>query len=206
MRKFQRWMAAIPVAALALAGTAAHALYKVVGPDGKVTYTDAPPPPNSGSKVSTVTAGGASIANDATLPLELRQASQRYPVTLYTMKDCGPCDAGRELLRRRGIPHTEKLIISGEDGDALQRLSGGRDAPTLTIGSQVLRGLTTDNWNSYLDAAGYPRESRLPATYQYPAASPLTQPARPAATTAPPAPEPASPQPVSPPAPGGIRF
>ena len=207
MRKMHRWVAAIPWAVLALAGTSAHALYKVVGPDGKVTYTDTPPPPQNAGKVSTMTVGGANAANDARLPLELRQASQRYPVTLYTMKDCGPCDSGRALLRGRGVPYVEKLVIINEDGEALQRVTGNRAAPTLTIGSQVLRGLSADSWNSYLDAAGYPRESRLPVGYQYPAAAPLTQPpARPAVASAPPVQEPAAtPEPL-PPAPGGIRF
>ena len=59
--------------------------------------------------------------------------------------------------------------------------------PTLTIGAQTLRGLAPEVWNSYLDGAGYPRESRLPKTYQYAAATPITErrdtPTRPAAPT-----------------------
>ena len=35
------------------------------------------------------------------LPLELRQAVQRYPVTLYAMRVCEPCDSARTLLRQR---------------------------------------------------------------------------------------------------------
>ena len=47
--------------------------------------------------------------------------------------------------------------------------------PTLIIGSQVLRGLSSEAWISYLDAAGYPRESRLPASYQYRPATPIVE-------------------------------
>ena len=43
----------------------------------------------------------------------------------------------------------------------------------MSIGAQVLRGLAPEVWNSYLDAAGYPRDSRLPANYQYPLATPI---------------------------------
>jgi glutaredoxin len=120
----------------------------------------------------------------------LRPVVARYPVTLYvTTNACEPCNAARQLLRQRGVPFSEKLVTTPEDGDALERLSGGRDAPTLTVGSQTLRGLASDLWSSYLDAAGYPRESRLPSNYQYPAATPLTErreaaAARPAATPA----------------------
>ena len=98
-------------------------------------------------------------------------------------------------------------MLSAEDSDALEKLSGAREAPTLTIGTQTLRGLSSDVWNSYLDAAGYPRDSRLPATYQYKAATPIVErreTPRPTASASPaPAERPAA---AIPPAPGGIRF
>ncbi len=167
---------AAPVALLMLAAASpCHAQYKVVGPDGKVTYTDRAPAANDG-KVTSLTARGGTAVGDAALPLELRQAAARYPVTLYvTAGACEPCESARQLLRQRGIPVAEKQVQSPEDSEALERLSGGRDAPTLTIGSQTLRGLAPEVWNSYLDAAGYPRESRLPASYQYPPATPITE-------------------------------
>jgi glutaredoxin len=212
MKKTLRsWLGMVPLVAL-VAAMPSHALYKIVGTDGKVTYSDTPPPPGSGAKVTELGASSNLAAVQPALPLELRQAVSRYPVTLYTMNPCAPCDAGRQLLRERGIPHTEKLVVTAEDSAALQRLSGGLDAPTLTIGAQALRGLSTDVWNSYLDSAGYPRESRLPAGYQFSAATPLTerraavapQPPRPAAA------EPAEPAPPPPQqaerSPSGIRF
>ena len=192
-----------------LAASPVHAQYKVVGPDGKVTYTDRAPAPVDG-KVTSVGNRAAPAAADVALPQELRQATSRYPATLYvTNGTCEPCDSARQLLRQRGVPFTEKQVITGEDGDALERLTGGRDAPTLTLGAQTMRGLSAELWNSYLDAAGYPRASRLPANYQYPAATPLTErreatrasaPQRQAARAEPEAP-------VAPaPAPGGIKF
>jgi len=195
----------VPMAAL-LAVLPVQAQYKVVGPDGRVTYTDTPPPQSSGSKVTKL-GENPTVAAQVALPIELRQAAQRFPVTLYSLKVCEPCDSARTFLRQRGVPYNEKLVVTGEDGEALQRLSGGRDAPTLTIGAQVLRGLSTDTWSSYLDSAGYPRESKLPANYQYPAATPLTEPPAPAIERS----KPAAPQqlPQSPneqPVPGGIRF
>ena len=166
-----RWT---PLAA-ALAVTSSFAQYKVVGPDGKVTYTDRVPGGSDG-KVTSIGGRGGSVALDPGLPLELRQAVERYPVTLYvTGGTCEPCDSARQLLRGRGIPYNEKQAITAEDSEALERLSGGRDVPTLTIGAQTLRGLSNEVWNSYLDGAGYPRESRLPKTYQYAAATPITE-------------------------------
>jgi glutaredoxin len=194
--------------ALAAACTAAQAQYKVVGPDGKVTYTDRAPAASEG-KITPLGGRAAPAQADIPLPAELRPVVARYPVTLYvTSAACDPCNAARQLLRQRGIPFAEKLVVTPEDGDALERLSGGRDAPTLTLGAQTLRGLSGELWNSYLDAAGYPRESRLPANYQYPAATPLTErreaaAARPVPARA--APAEAEPQP-SQPAPGGVSI
>ena len=204
-------VALIAMAAMvaSFAAMPAHAQYKVIGADGKVTYTDRAPTA-TGAKVTAMSgrpAAGGPV--DATLPLELRQAASRYPVTLYTVTGgCDPCESARQLLRQRGVPFSEKQVLTGDDSDALERISGGRDAPTLAIGSQTLRGLAPEVWGSYLDAAGYPRESRLPANYQYPAATPITE-RREASIAKPPAARASQPSAadVPPPAnPAGIKF
>ena len=203
----------LPLAAALLVGQA-FAQYKVVGPDGKVTYTDRSPTSSEG-KVTTLGARGSAASLEPALPAELRQSVARYPVTLYvTANACAPCDGARQLLRQRGIPYSEKLIATPEDSDALERVTGGRDAPTLTLGAQTMRGLSADVWNSYLDAAGYPRESRLPANYRNPEPTPLTKPRETNVARAQPgsaSPPAAAPEPeviVAPPTPGGtsIKF
>jgi glutaredoxin len=208
MNPLLRLVPAIVLACFALPG---HALYKVVGPDGTVTYTDRPPPAATGRPVPTGSRSEAAAADApaANLPLELRQVTARYPVTLYTGTDCAPCDSGRRLLTGRGIPFTERRVGNEDDAEALNRLTGGRSVPTLMIGTQALRGFADADWHSYLDAAGYPRESRLPRNYQQPAATPLVQrQAEAAPQERPAAPPPAEPAPLppAPPAPGGIRF
>ncbi len=195
--------------AAALAPLPSQAQYKVVGPDGKVTYTDRQPTAGEGKVSSLGARGVAAASTDSTLPFDLRQPVARYPVTLYVSAgNCEPCEAARQLLRQRGVPFTEKQILSAEDSEALERMTGGRDVPALSIGAQTLRGLAASVWGSYLDAAAYPRESRLPATYQNPPATPLTE--RSEAAVRPPAPRAsqpgeATPAPVAPP-PGTIKF
>jgi len=183
----------------------AQALYKVVGPDGKVTYTDRPAV-GTENKVQSVGAGG-SVANDVALPFDLRQAAQRYPVTLYVAPDCSPCDAGRQFLRQRGIPFSEKLVTTADDSNALQRLTGATGLPSLTVGAQVVRGWQREDWASYLDAAGYPKESRLPASFPQGKAEPLTEAKQAAPAPAPAQRQPApAPEPAPAPPPSGIRF
>ena len=165
---------ALPLLAMAIA-LPAEAQYKVIGADGKATYTDRIPNPNDG-QARALNARTAPVAVEPELPLELRQVANRYPVTLYTVTGaCEPCQTGRTLLRQRGIPYAEKQVLGVEDSQALEKLSGGRDAPTLAIGGQIVRGMSADLWNSYLDAAGYPRESKLPSSYQYKAPSPIVE-------------------------------
>lgn len=169
------WLCVAPLVTL-LAAQPAHAQYKVIGPDGKVTYTDRPPATSNAKVTSLGSRGSEGGPADPALPLELRQPASKYPVTLYTVTGaCDPCQSARQLLRQRGIPYSEKQVVSTEDSEALERLSGGRDAPTLAIGSQMMRGFAPEVWSSYLDAAGYPRESRLPAGYQYAAATPIVE-------------------------------
>jgi glutaredoxin len=200
------WSALRGLACLAVMVTPALAQYKVVAPDGSVTYTDRPP----GAANLRVTPMGRNVAPPAPglevgLPLDLRQAVSRYPVTLYTTEDCPPCDIGRKLLQQRGIPYTERSVGSDDDGQALERLVGGRTVPSLTVGAQPLRGFNDVDWGSYLDAAGYPKESKLPRNWPVPVAAPLV--AR--ATAAAPAAAPAAPEPrrIEPPLPAsGPRF
>jgi len=196
--------------ALALLTLPSHALFKVVAPDGTVTYTDRPPAPSAGRATQ---GGKEAAATDAAalanLPLELRQTMARFPVTLYSSTDCAPCESGRRMLQGRGVPFTERRVANEDDAEALNRLTGGRSVPTLTIGSQALRGFAESDWQSYLDAAGYPRESQLPRSYQPPAATPLVErrPEAPPAVArpAPPA-EPIAAPPTTAPSPTGIRF
>lgn len=206
--------ASVVALAVVLASSAASAqIYRSVGPDGRVTYSDKPTAAaTERAPASTADAAGAGSA----LPYALRQTAQRYPVTLYTGSACAPCDSGRQLLMERGIPFAERSVASGADIEALQRLTGSSNLPVLAIGTQQVRGYSSTEWNQYLDAAGYPRTSQLPRTWQQPPASPLA-PAQvtasqtannttPAATPAPASAQvPVTPAPTST-NPAGLRF
>lgn len=194
-----RWMFCLLATGLALP---CYAMYKVIGPDGKVTYTDVAPT-TVGSRVVPM-AGRSVPVPEVALPLDLRQAVTRYPVTLYTATNCVPCDAGRRSLRERGVPFSERTVTSSDDVESFTRLTGGTELPALAIGPQMLKGMSQEQWSSFLDAAGYPRASQLPANYQYPSAAPLVErkepPPRAAATPQ------QAPAAEPPPSPSGIRF
>jgi glutaredoxin len=180
------WLPAMP----------AQAQYKVINADGSVTYTDRPPVAASNVRITQMGRAGAVPPNvvEPVLAPELQQVTRRYPVTLYTAGDCPSCDRAREFLQRRGIPYRERQALSADDVQALERLVGSRAVPALTVGPQPLVGYDANQWVEYLDAAGYPRESKLPRGWQPPAPTPLTErpPAPPAAPPAAPPGEPAA--------------
>lgn len=206
-----RLVAPLAVAA-ALAATAlpAAALYKVVNPDGSVTYTDRPPVDNT-SRITTMSRSGRPAANappEAALPAGLREAAQRWPVTLYTAVECSACEGSRQWLAQRGIPYAEKRVLTEEDALALERIVGGRSVPSLSIGAQPLRGFSETDWAAYLDVAGYPRESRLPRNWVAPPVTSLVERSTPAAgrSALPPAAPTGSSANDVPVQPGGVRF
>jgi glutaredoxin len=194
------------VAGLAFAALPAHALFKVVGPDGKVTYTDRPPPAVDG-RATTVGRDGSAATTDASLPFALRQVMVKFPVTLYTADACEACDMGRALLTRRGIPFAERTATTPEDKEAWQKLVGGQEAPVLRVGQQVMRGFNAAQWEETLDVAGYSRQSQLPPNYKAAVAEPLVErkPVR-APVAAPEAPAAVPPPVDTRSTPGNIRF
>ncbi|MEY8877781.1 MAG: glutaredoxin family protein, partial [Leptothrix sp. (in: b-proteobacteria)] len=163
---------------LLLGGTLpAVAQYKVVGPDGRVTFTDRPPitaldRPRGAASAASAPAAAAADGLEA-LPYALRQVVARYPVTLYTGPNCAPCDAARTLLRQRGVPHTERIAATSADVNELVRLEQTNEVPILRLGAQRQVGFQREDWTATLDAAGYPRQSQLPARYRQAAAAPL---------------------------------
>ena len=213
-------LAACATGALLATATQAQQVHRIVGPDGKVTFSDRAPEDKKAQSTVLSTASGGAASNPA-LPSELRQIASRFPVTLYTGESCSPCQQARQLLVQRGVPFTERSVNTNDDIDALRRLSGESALPFGTIGRQQLKGFSDAEWTQYLDAAGYPAQSRLPRGYTQPAATPLAPTKAPAASApdapqeaasaptgrlrrqAPPPPPPGAPTPSNP---AGIRF
>lgn len=149
--------------------TAAHAeLYKWVGADGRISYSDTPPPKSAArveQKSLTENAVGSS-----NLPYDLAEAVKNHPVTLYTSARCDPCDDARLALKNRGIPFTEKTVTTNEDLARLKQVANETNVPVMMVGRSKQAGFEAGAWNAALSAAGYPVASKLPMTYRHPAA------------------------------------
>ena len=161
---------------LASGGGIAQQMYKWTGADGKLNYTDTPPPASARRSESTDIPGAGSDSNTA-LPYVLVRAAKNHPVVLYTTSTCVPCDLGRAYLAQRGIPYTEKTVNSAADIEYLKRSGGDGTMPMLLVGRSKQTGFESGAWGNMLTAAAYPETSRLPSGYRNPtagAAAPVT--------------------------------
>ncbi len=153
---------------LASGSVAAQQMYKWIGKDGKINYTDVPPPVSAKqTEIKSVSGSGVDTGN---LPYELAQATKSNPVTLYTGMECAPCDSGRSFLTARGIPFVEKTVKTYEDGQQLKQAGGAGTLPLLIVGRTRQTGFEAGGWSTVLTAVGYPQTSKLPAQYRNPAA------------------------------------
>ena len=189
----RRLLAFVTLAALFASGAAAQSLYRYIDANGRVVYSDQPPPP-SAKDVQARKLPENVIETDPT-PLAARQAAERFPVTLYTF-DCDICREAQALLAKRGIPF-ETVVVTEEKGAArLKALTGKQSAPVLQVGDkQVLQGYNEERWQTALDDAGYPRTAppqRAQTARASPAVAPVAKPDAASAATPKdePAPEP----------------
>lgn len=132
-------------------------LYRWVDTDGKVHYSEQPPPPSAARKIEEKTLGTAPT-DDSQLPYASRLAAKNFPVTLYN-SECGEaCTKAREHLTQRGVPFNEKNAGTAEVQAELKKLIGALEVPVLAVGTVTrLKGYEAGAWNTALDEAGYPK-------------------------------------------------
>jgi glutaredoxin len=149
------WMLLVSVASAAIS-TQAQTVYRWVDKDGKVQYSDTPPPADARSSQQKRLGSGATV--DEQVPYAVQVATQKNPVSVF-VTGCGdPCSGARGLLAKRGIPYTERDPENNPaDAEALKKLVGSLQVPVLVVGESSVKGFEEASWNSALDAGGYPR-------------------------------------------------
>jgi glutaredoxin len=149
--RFARMVAVV----LATGGVGAETTYRWIDPgSGRTVISDLPPPPGARQVVRYTTSTGV---GEPQLSYAIRQASEKFPVVLFTSVGCVSCKEARALLDRRGVPFTERVVNSEEELAELARQLGGETPlPSISVGRQSTRGFSPATWNELLDAAGYP--------------------------------------------------
>lgn len=150
--KNARWLVLLSALAAASAGAQQ---YRWTDEQGKVHYTDAPPPASAKNvQKKTLTTNLSVAPGTSAIP---RAALISYPVTLYTHPQCAePCETARNVLRKRKVPFKEVSLASSDAPSDVRNRTGGRPIPVLKAGSLVDASGNEASYNSLLDRAGYP--------------------------------------------------
>src|SRR5687768_2469577 len=112
-------------------------VYRYTDADGRVVYSDRAP--TSGAKdLSTKRVRGNTIETSE-MPIAMQQATERFPVTLYTFNCGATCDNAQALLNRRGVPFSTVNVEEGDGAQRVQALTGETSAPVLQVGDKMIQ-------------------------------------------------------------------
>lgn len=151
----RKLMLGVMIAMLASA-VSAQAVYRWTDANGRVIYSDQPPPPGAKDASERNVKGNSIQNNEASLAST--DAQKKNPVVLFA-SDCGDaCDQAKSYLNKRGIPHTVvDPTRSAELNKKFRDEVGGNVIPVVKIGERRLSGWSESSWSSAFDAAGYPK-------------------------------------------------
>ena len=146
------------LAALTAVSAQAQTAYRWIGQDGRVNYSDQPPPPGA-KDPSQAPLGSPNLVDTSGPSYSEKRAARISPVTLYTGSDCiAECQLARDYLKRRGVSYREQQVKSVADAAALRQATGSKEllVPTILVGKTAHQGFEEGAWNRLLGAAGYP--------------------------------------------------
>jgi len=161
---------------LAAASThlAATQLYQWKDAQGRMVYSDQPPPTSIKEAQQKSFKGNYIEVGES---YAARTAREKYPITLYASACGAPCDQARQLLVERGMTFSSKDPQASPETQAeLQKLTGHLRVPVLSVGTEKIVGFESSQWQAALDRAGYPK-SAPPGSKPPPAANPAPPPA-----------------------------
>jgi glutaredoxin len=131
-------------------------LYKSVGPDGKVSYSDRPPIDGRVDKTMSFESlpstpvpppSSAYLEWLKTRPTLTPAASDE--VVLFAAAWCGYCRQARAYLNAKGIAYREVDIETDAGRHAFSVNGGGKGIPFLVRGKAQMRGFSTAGYDSF---------------------------------------------------------
>ncbi len=154
---------ALGVAAIVSFHASAQQLYRWVDKNGKINYTQDPPPRDAAKSVQQQRLKSSGSAEGSQqMPFAVRQAVDNFPVSLYTSPECPQgCKEARDLLVNRGVPYREISVSDNAAIESLKKVTGNSQVPVLLVGRAMEVGFAAGRYNAALDQAGYPVTSQF---------------------------------------------
>lgn len=124
--------------ALFLAWPASAGVYKWTDAQGRIQYSDSPPPAAKATQLRLQTYTG---------PVEVSRAiGADGGVTIYTTEWCGVCQRAKAFLRQNGVPFREWDVEKTEYGSIKFKQLGGSGVPVITVGSEKMMGFDANRF------------------------------------------------------------
>jgi len=130
---------------------AAQTLYKSVGPDGSIVYSDRPPAEGRLEKTMTFEnlpssplPASTSSYVDQVRRMGLPRSTSASPsgVVLYSAAWCGFCKRAKAYLAGKGIKYQEFDVDTKDGIAAFAQAGGGKGVPLLFAGGQRVQGFS----------------------------------------------------------------
>jgi glutaredoxin len=146
-------------------GASAATVYKSVGADGKITYSDEPPANARESKTLKTEEAPATPLPPAVLKYqaELRKSMQGRSddaakvdsagrTVLFGASWCGYCKKAKAYLNAKGVKYNEYDIDSPDGAKAYLNAGGSGGVPLLLVDGRRLRGFSEASYDSIFSA------------------------------------------------------
>jgi len=139
-------------ALLASIPVSAQQIHRWVDADGRVQYSDKPPPGVASKPVAVRinSYGGTPVVSGTASP-----AVSRPEIKMFATDWCPHCRRAQAFLARQGIGYTHIDVEKSEAGRAEYRGLGGRGVPLIMVGTQRMTGFSEEGLAQMLKAAGY---------------------------------------------------
>ena len=115
-----------------LALPASAGVYKWMDAQGRIQYSDTPPPAARATQLKLQSYTG---------PVQVSRAiGADSGVTLYTTEWCGVCKRAKAFLKQNGVPFREWDVEKTDYGSLKFKQLGGSGVPLITVGSEKMMG------------------------------------------------------------------
>lgn len=159
MKRLTNFCIALLFVSMAGMALGAETLYKTVGPDGKVDYSDKPPP--DGKVEKTMQFNNLPSSEVPGLSLSYVEQLRRFKasqaktpatpaagVVLYAASWCGYCRHARSYLAKKSIPYQEIDIDTPRGKESFAEIAGGGGIPVLFASGQRVQGYSVPAYDA----------------------------------------------------------
>lgn len=120
------------ILSLLLTWPACAGVYKWADAQGRIQYSDSPPPAAKAAQLKLQTYTGT--------PHVSKVVGADSGVTIYTTDWCSVCHRAKAFFKHNGVPFREWDVEKTEYGEAKFKQLGGSGVPLITVGSEKMMG------------------------------------------------------------------